>query len=1120
MTSTTGLPKVSLNLGPNYLVESDRTFSAHVFNVTEGIIPEDGLVVSVKATNLSVFDLNNIEVIDGEIVNLREDGFDLRLTDLTTLINLPVAADGEAEGLETASFTLAAGDGYQVNSDLSGGSFNITDTVNEIPFNVSEPNDTIPLAVDSGVSSENPQVTLSGSLDFDIGNRYQNPDGSFTYVDGTEDVDFYKVDLKADDIVAFDVDAVVKGNPAIPDLERDRTQGNVIFRLFDKSGNELAARDLGSGAGELFATSTDPYLEFQASSDGSYYLGLSVFTNGTPYRFGGDLFGDPEQYKERAYNPFVPESGDGDSRGGLDYRGIGEYDLQITLNPENPLLVAPQLDRSNNTPPETVDIAAPGEPTVSLDFISATYDGDDNLISNNLVEGLSIQGSILTLLLETEGEIPEEGILVTINSDTYLRDYFTVRSLISAPFSPGAELIDVVTDDTGRETGVQLRVFQPKTFFPLNARTQLRGELVESETDGPEEATFFLEAGEGYGVSQAKNQITATFYDNPEQAPIPEVIPEVSISITNNELYESEVSETTLKFTLSEPPPEEGVLVYLKADKPALAEFDVLNAEISGGAFPFPNGEFSGFYFKITEQEASINLSVFPNPISEGLQSYNFALQETSLYTINQDAAAINFIVGDNPDSVVEVSLSGEPEVLIESENTKSIHTFDLTAPLPEDGVTVQVNAPNLNEFDLEAVAVTGGEITEVTDTGFLLNINETTATVELPVLSDGEAEKVETANFTLIENSDNYFVNPENNQTTFTIVDIPEQTPAPAEETGPNDTISQAVDLNLNPQNTSATVKGNLFPREDGVERADYRDFSEDVDFYSLELSAGDTVKIDIDSIPFETARFPEVEQRLDSELRLFDADGNEIVRVNNAAAPDEQLHRDPYLEFTAEETGNYYVGISQLGNRNYDPNVERSGSGWIFPEIGVFSGEYELNVELTPGESEPVESTFESIFGTIKVDVIEVEGSNQIVFGGDSDNLIDASINSTGNNRIYSGSGDDTVILGISDRIVGGVGEDKFFVMSGGDNIITGGEGADQFWIATAEIPEAANIITDFTSGEDVLGIAGLGIGFDDLSISQQEDNTLIAANNSELAILQGIGMDMLNVDNFAFA
>ena len=166
------------------------------------------------------------------------------------------------------------------------------------------------------------------------------------------------------------------------------------------------------------------------------------------------------------------------------------------------------------------------------------------------------------------------------------------------------------------------------------------------------------------------------------------------------------------------------------------------------------------------------------------------------------------------------------------------------------------------------------------------------------------------------------------------------------------------------------------------------------------------------------------------------------------------------------------------------------------------------------------PEPPTTEPVFGSLEADIIEVSGTSQMIFGGDSDDLIDASIGSEGGNRIYASSGDDTVILGSLDRIVGGVGDDKFFTMSGGDNIITGGEGADQFWIVTAEIPESANIITDFTSGEDVLGIAGLGIGFDDLSITQQDDNTLIVANNSELVILQGINADSLIADNFVFA
>jgi hypothetical protein len=192
---------------------------------------------------------------------------------------------------------------------------------------------------------------------------------------------------------------------------------------------------------------------------------------------------------------------------------------------------------------------------------------------------------------------------------------------------------------------------------------------------------------------------------------------------------------------------------------------------------------------------------------------------------------------------------------------------------------------------------------------------------------------------------------------------------------------------------------------------------------------------------------------------------------------------------------------------------------------EVDANASSITVNIEderptVTEPTPEPTSPITTPEFGTINADIIEVEGSGQIVFGGSESDLIDASIGSEGGNRIYAGSGDDTLILGMSDRIVGGAGDDKFFAMSGGDNIITGGEGADQFWIATAEIPDSANTITDFTSGEDVLGIAGLGIGFDDLSITGQDDNTLIAANGSELAILQGIGADSLIADNFAFA
>ncbi len=186
-----------------------------------------------------------------------------------------------------------------------------------------------------------------------------------------------------------------------------------------------------------------------------------------------------------------------------------------------------------------------------------------------------------------------------------------------------------------------------------------------------------------------------------------------------------------------------------------------------------------------------------------------------------------------------------------------------------------------------------------------------------------------------------------------------------------------------------------------------------------------------------------------------------------------------------------------------------------------------YQTLFGVAPEEVAQNNTDVEPVFGSLEADVIEVSGSNQLIFAGTEDDLIDA-IDSEGDNRIYGSSGDDTFILGTGDprsgsrgdRLVGAEGSDRFFVTSGGNNTITGGEGTDQFWIAVAEIPESANIITDFTLDEDVLGIAGLGIGFDDLSLTQDGDNTLIAANGSDLATLLGVESESLSADNFAFA
>jgi hypothetical protein len=976
---TDGTLLVSLNTGPDFLVESEGTVSAHVFNITGGTIPAGGIVVSVNASNLSEFDLSKIKVSEGgEIVAVRSDGFDIRLTDFTVLIDLPVAADGETEGLETASFSLVAGEGYEVNSAFSSGEFTLVDTADELPINTSNRNDIFSLASNIGISPDNSQVTIIETIEFDIGNRYQNEDGSFTYVDVTEDVDFYKFDLKAGDAIAFDIDAGAgfDDNLSISEVNAIGflpSAPDITLNVYDAQGNILTYSDQGAAPGELFATAFDPYIEFRAPQDGTYYLGVAAFPNGLENR--RVTFPDANL----GYDPFVPASGSGEDFG-VDFPNFGQYELSVSLNPDN-LVQLPKRNRSNNTPSTTVAPVQPGKPTVSLNFLDVTLTPfTDEVISDGLVENRGDRGSVLALILTTEGEIPDEGIVVTVNSDIYLRDYFSENSLFTTPFSPGAELIDVVTDDSGIETGFQLRIFEAATYVAFNAKNRYYDGSLENEVDGPETATFFLEAGEGYGVSPSKSQITTTFYDSLEQVPEPSVIPDVSMTISETVLIESEGTEATLNFSLSEAPPEEGVVVYVKGAEGLLAQFGVLNAQVTGGIFPLANGSVTGFYFKITEQEASITLPVFADPFDEGLQSYSFALQETPLYTINSDASEVNFTIADTPDSLLEVSLSSDSGVLVESENAVGLLTFNLTAFPEAEGVTVTVDAPNLSEFDVDALTVAGGEITEITDTGFSLNITDATATVELPLLSDGELEGLRTVTFSLVE-GENYRIRPDVNEATITLVDIPEQVPSPTEESDSNDTIAQAVNLNLNPENSSTTVRARLSslePNEDFF--TDIKDPTEDVDMYSFNLKAGETVKIDVDSIPFESLKFPGIEQRLDSELRLFDANGNELASVNNTAASGQEFSRDPYLEFTATEAGTYYVGVSQLGNRNYDPFTARSGSGWIFPEIGVFYGEYDLNVSLTSATTPPVDPPttgdlldFSSQTGSVQVEILD---------------------------------------------------------------------------------------------------------------------------------------------------
>lgn len=158
------------------------------------------------------------------------------------------------------------------------------------------------------------------------------------------------------------------------------------------------------------------------------------------------------------------------------------------------------------------------------------------------------------------------------------------------------------------------------------------------------------------------------------------------------------------------------------------------------------------------------------------------------------------------------------------------------------------------------------------------------------------------------------------------------------------------------------------------------------------------------------------------------------------------------------------------------------------------------------------------ENTFGTSEDDTLGIDQADQLVLAGAGDDLIDATA-STGNNSIYGSTGNDTFELGRDDTVFGENGDDRFFARSGGGNTLTGGQGSDQFWIASNQTPDSANTITDFTVGEDVIGIEGIGASFESLGLTQQDQNVLISFEGSNLAILNDIETSALNADSFVF-
>jgi glycerophosphoryl diester phosphodiesterase len=152
----------------------------------------------------------------------------------------------------------------------------------------------------------------------------------------------------------------------------------------------------------------------------------------------------------------------------------------------------------------------------------------------------------------------------------------------------------------------------------------------------------------------------------------------------------------------------------------------------------------------------------------------------------------------------------------------------------------------------------------------------------------------------------------------------------------------------------------------------------------------------------------------------------------------------------------------------------------------------------------------------GTEDKDVLEAD-QKEILFGDAGKDILDATAG-RGENRLYGGKGDDTLFAGVNDHLYGGDGDDILFA-GDRDNRLTGGDGKDQFWLVAGDIPGAANTITDFQSGTDVLGL-GAGLAFANLEITQAGSDTAISlkTDGTPLVKLTGVEASSLSIADFA--
>lgn len=714
------------------------------------------------------------------------------------------------------------------SGDIAGGS-NATGsyqlTVRVLPADL---DDTMLEAVSLGAVSITPTTTSSG-IDPDI------------------DVDMYKFTVTAGQIVDFDVDTALNGPGGL----------GSYMRLFNSQGVQLDFNDDAAGPDETLGF--DAYLRYTFANAGTYYVGISNFSNIL----------------------YSPSAGTGDTAGGQ--YSIGEYQLIVQA------IVVPTSD-TDDAMSESISLGA-ASTTATTVSNTISVDIDVDMFAFTVTAGQIVDFDIDTILngpgglgsyirlfnaqgmqinFNNDGAAPGENFL---GYDAYLRHTFAS----AGTFYLGVSNVNNVNYNAASGNGDTAGGNNTTGSYQLSMRA-----IPVDVDDSMNEATSLG------AVSTTPSNTNAT------------IDPDVDVDMYKFTVTAGQMVDFDIDTTQNG---AGGLGSYLRL-------FNSQGTQIDFNDDAAATDEVLGFdaYLRHTFSAAGTYYL--------GVSNLNNILYSPS--TGASDAAGGPYSIGDYQLRVQAIVLPttdtddaiSEAIPLGSISSTPKTSSNNLAVDTDVDMYSFSVTAGQIVDFDMDTTLNGPGGL------GSYIRLFNAQGT-QLAFNNDGAAPGENTVGYDsylryTFAFAGTFYLGVSNfNNANYNPLSGNGDTIGGSSAVGSYQLTVRALPIDLDDTLPEALSLGAISTTP--VVTNSTIDPDVDVDMYKFSVAADQTIDFDIDTVLNGSGG-------LGSFIRLFNAQGVQLDFNDDAAAPDETPGFDAFLRYTFATAGTYYLGVSNFNNTHFD--------------------------------------------------------------------------------------------------------------------------------------------------------------------------------------------------------